>query len=136
MRKWMDPLVGLALLAILVLGGLMIRNLNSDAREISLKGELAMRGQTISTEEGCIACHTIDGSPGIGPTWLGMLGRTETLSDGSSIIVDEEYFRESIRYPAKKQVEGYPNVMLRYFMKDDEIEALIEFTRQLSEPPP
>lgn len=132
MRRWTDWVVGLALIAILVFGGIMIRELNSDAREVSLMGEQAMRGQAISTEEGCIACHTVDGSPGIGPTWLGMFGREETLIDGSTIIVDEEYFWESIRYPAEKQVEGYPNVMVRYYLSDEKVEDLIEFARQLS----
>lgn len=132
MGKWMHVSVGVILCAILVSGAILIRQLNDDAIELEFTSELAQRGQSISTDEGCIACHTLDGSPGIGPTWLNMFGRTETLVDGSTIIVNEVYFRESIRYPERKVVEGYPNVMLPYFLTEEDVEALIEFARQLA----
>ena len=131
MKLWTHILVGLVLITILGFGSKLIFNLNTDARELELSGELAMRGQTVSTEEGCIACHTVDGSAGIGPTWLGMFGRTETLDDGSTVIIDEAYFKESIKQPSAKLVAGYPNVMLRYFLSEDDLEALMEFARQL-----
>lgn len=61
---------------------------------------------------GCIGCHSLDGSPGAGPTWLGIIGREEPLADGTTVIVDEEYIRNSILNPNDQIVEGYqPNVM-------------------------
>jgi cytochrome c oxidase subunit 2 len=61
---------------------------------------------------GCIGCHSIDGSPGAGPTWLGAYGREEMLDDGSSVTVLEDYIRESILLPNEKIVDGYqPNLM-------------------------
>lgn len=132
-RIWLDLTVGVLLTSMLVLGSIYIYRLNNDARELALTSELALRGQRISTDLGCVACHTLDGSLGVGPSWLGMWGKTETLTDGRTIVVDEAYFRESLREPPRKVVQGYPNVMLRYFLEDEDILALIEFAKSLSD---
>ncbi len=61
---------------------------------------------------GCAACHSIDGSVGVGPTWLGIYGREELLTDGSSVTVLEDYINESILMPNEKVVDGFqPNLM-------------------------
>ena len=61
---------------------------------------------------GCIGCHSVDGTPGAGPTWLGIYGREELLDDGSSVTVLEEYIRNSILLPNEDIVEGFqPNLM-------------------------
>lgn len=132
-RLWLDLSVSFILVALLIGGGMLIYQLNFDAMEVSVDSTAAQLGQEISTEEGCIACHTVDGSLGVGPSWQGMIGRIETLDDGSSIVVDEEYFRESVRYAKRKMVDGYPNVMPSYFMDEEEIDALFAFASQLSQ---
>jgi len=131
-RLWLDILVGVTLSSMVLFGSVWIYRLNNDAREQQLDNALAMRGQQVSKELGCIACHTVDGSPGVGPSWLGMWGRTETLTDGSTVVVDEPYFRESLVQPARKLVVNYPNAMLRYFPPEEDLQALFEFARQLS----
>jgi len=133
-RRWLDITVGVLLSSLLLFGSLYIIRLNNDSRDQQLNNELAMRGQQLSTQRGCVACHTVDGSVGIGPSWKGMMGRTEVTRNGTVVVVDEEYFRESLSDPARKQVAGYPNVMSRYFLEEDEIVALLEFARQLSQP--
>ena len=130
-RIWLDIAVGVVLVSMLVFGSIGIYRLNNDARERELSSVLAQQGQTLSTDLGCVACHTVDGSPGVGPSWQGMWGRTETLANGETVIVDETYFRESIRMPPRQMVAGYPNVMLPYFLEEEEIMALMEFAKQL-----
>jgi cytochrome c oxidase subunit 2 len=132
-RIWLDIAVGIVLVSMLVFGSIGIYRLNNDAREREMASALAQQGQTLSTGLGCVACHTVDGSPGVGPSWQGMWGRTETLTNGNTVVVDEAYFRESLIDPPRKMVAGYPNVMLRYFLEEEEIVALMEFARQLSE---
>ena len=131
-RRWLDVTVGVLLSSLLLFGSLYIIRLNNDSREQQFDNELAMRGQRVSTEQGCVACHTVDGSLGIGPSWTGMMGRTEVMRSGTVVTVDEAYFRESLTDPSRKQVASYPNVMSRYFLEEDEIVALLEFARQLS----
>ena len=133
-RRWLDITVGALLSSLLLFGSLYIVRLNNDSREQQLDNELAMKGQRVSTERGCVACHTVDGSVGIGPTGKGMMGKQEFMRSGTVVVVDEAYFRESLSDPARKQVANYPNVMSRYFLEEDEIEALLEFARQLSQP--
>ena len=108
-RIWLDLGVSVFLLGLLIFGGMLIYELNFDAMEVDIDDALAQRGQEISTEKGCIACHTVDGSPGVGPSWMGMFGRVETLDDDSSQIVDELYFRESIHRQAKAFCDVCPN---------------------------
>lgn len=69
-------------------------------------------GRKLAQENGCLACHSVDGSKLIGPTWLGIFGREEALADGSSVVVNEEYIIESIRDPAAKIVAGFENVLM------------------------
>ncbi len=61
---------------------------------------------------GCVACHTLDGNPGVGPTWQGLYGRQEQLADGSTITVDDQYIVNSILHPNDQIVSGFqPNLM-------------------------
>jgi len=132
-QKWMHIAVGIVLVSILVVGlTLIIRTVNSDLDIPDLDTDLAMRGLEIAQDNGCVVCHTLDGSVGIGPTWLGMYGKTETLVDGSTVVVDDDYIIESISNPDAKQVQGYEKLMVRYFLQPEEIQALLEFTRQLA----
>lgn len=86
------------------------------------------RGQALVAANGCAACHTINGAPGIGPTWFGLLGRTEQLTDGSTVVVDEEYIHESIAAPQAKIVAGFENqLMPTYGFTDEEIADIIAY---------
>jgi mono/diheme cytochrome c family protein len=134
-RIWLDLAVGVFLLSLLGFGSVGIYHLNEDARELQLSSELAMRGQELSRSLGCIACHTVDGSLGVGPSWQGMWGETRMLANGNEVLVDEAYFRRSLREPERDLVAGYPNVMLRYFLDDEEIQALMAFAQSLASTP-
>jgi cytochrome c oxidase subunit 2 len=81
---------------------------------------------------GCVACHSLDGAPLTGPSWKGIWGRTETMTDGSQVKVDENYARESILEPASKIVKGFQPVMppFKGVLNDKEIEALIAFMKE------
>lgn len=89
-------------------------------------------GQIVAERNACAACHSIDGTKNVGPTWKGLFGRTESMTDGSSLVVDEAYIAESIRNPSLKIVAGYDNAMTPYdFLSDDEINALIAYIKTI-----
>ncbi|MFN2190118.1 MAG: cytochrome c oxidase subunit II [Candidatus Promineifilaceae bacterium] len=73
------------------------------------------RGQQWATEFGCSGCHSIDGSVGAGPTWLGLFGTEAHLVDGSTVTVDEEYIRKSILNPSIQLVDGFADAMPKDF---------------------
>jgi len=96
----------------------------------------AERGQTWSVEFGCSACHSADGSVVVGPTWLGVFGSTETLDDGSTVTVDEDYIRQSILEPESQLVAGYANVMPQNYreqLTDEQIDDIIAYIQSLAE---
>ena len=133
MKNKMHVLVGTILISMLVVGlTWIIITVNSDMQIPELDNALAERGLELAQSNGCVACHSLDGGIGIGPTWLGMYGKTETLKDGSTVVVDEDYIIESIVRPDARQVQGFENLMVRYFLSPEDLQALVEFTRQLS----
>lgn len=90
------------------------------------------RGQALVAANGCAACHSINGAAGIGPTWLGLFGRTETLTDGSTVVVDEDYIHESIEAPQAKIVAGFENqLMPTYNFTDEQIADIIAYIKTL-----
>ncbi len=88
-------------------------------------------GKKLLEKHGCLVCHSLDGSRKIGPTFKGLFGsRVRVLVEGTLITVtaDEAYLKESIIKPAVKVVEGFPPIMpVVPDLKDEEIEALVEF---------
>ena len=72
---------------------------------------------------GCVACHSLDGAPGVGPTWQGLYGRQEELEDGGTVTVDDPYITTSIIDPNAQITAGYlPNLMPQNYA--DQIAAL------------
>lgn len=95
---------------------------------------LDVLGATLHKSKGCVACHSVDGSTGTGPSWLGVWGATEKFKDGGSVVVDENYIRESILEPGKHVVEGFSNQMPSFQSQitDREILSLSIYIRSLS----
>ncbi len=110
---------------------------NEKIAELSMGDDvpLPVLGKKLYKKQGCFSCHSIDGTDLVGPSWLGIYGQTREFDDGTSVIADDNYIRESIVYPAKKVVKGYPNVMNSYagLLDDREINALIEYIKSLKE---
>ena len=53
------------------------------ARGRAAAAELVAQGQRAGAgARAASACHSVDGTPGVGPTWKGLFGKTETLVDG------------------------------------------------------
>jgi cytochrome c oxidase subunit II len=96
--------------------------------------DLATEGERIAARKGCLQCHTLDGRRHIGPSFKDLWGATETLADGSNVLVDGAYLTESIIEPNDKLVSGYPPVMPSYRGAIDppETAAILELLRSLS----
>jgi cytochrome c oxidase subunit 2 len=90
-------------------------------------------GQKLAESAGCFKCHSTDGSPHIGPTWLDMYMRKETLQNGQVQLADEAYITESMMDPKAKQVKGYQLVMPSYHgrLEGPESAAIVEYIKSL-----
>lgn len=99
--------------------------------------DLVARGQTVAQSNGCLGCHSIDGSQMVGPTWKDAYGSDVSLESGETVAYDEEYTRNSIRNPNEQIHEGYQaNIMQPYGesrISEDELQALIAYIESLSE---
>lgn len=91
-------------------------------------------GEKLYASNGCVACHSVDGSVAPGPTWQGIFGRQGSFVDGGNYVADENYIRESILQPQAHIVAGYAAVnMPPYRLSDRQIDAIIAYMRTLSE---
>ena len=92
-------------------------------------------GARLAKEKGCLACHSLDGSRGVGPTFKGLYhSRVAVWQNGTrlTVVADDDYLRESIRRPAAKIVAGFQPVMPTFpDLKDEEVEALVEFVEAI-----
>jgi cytochrome c oxidase subunit II len=97
-------------------------------------GGLADQGKELYSSKGCVACHSVDGKPGgVGPTYKGLYGSKKEFTDGSSVVADENYLRESILLSDAKIVKGYAPAMPIYRgqLEDEEVSALIDYIKSL-----
>lgn len=94
---------------------------------------LATRGATLFRERGCSGCHGANASVHA-PDLDGIYGRPVHLSDGSTVIVDNMYLRDSILLPDKQIVAGYAPIMPSFEgqLSEDDLLALIAYLKSTS----
>jgi len=107
--------------------------LKSSGEAVSQDQPLDEFGASLYTAKGCNACHSLDGSTVIGPTWQQLYGSERTFTDGTSAVADDNYIRESIVNPQTKIVTGFQPVMPTYsgLLSDRELNAIIEYIKSL-----
>ncbi len=100
-------------------------------------GAVPMPGLGILRRNGCIACHSLDGSSIVGPTFKGVFGHEVTVVvDGKEqkVTVDEGYVRESILEPNVKIVKGYQRGLMQSYkdlLTDEDIQAITDYLKTL-----
>lgn len=116
-------------------------NIQGSAVPIPMADVAAVDAPPASVEEGrrvagflgCVACHTPDGTKGLGPTWKSAYGATRPLADGTTVEVDEAYLRESILTPGAKIAQGFENGMPTYagVASEAQIASLVLYIKSL-----
>jgi cytochrome c oxidase subunit 2 len=65
------------------------------------------RGRVLASQFQCIVCHDVSGSgAGTAPSFKGLAGSTVKLADGTTVVADDAYLRESITQPNAKSSTG------------------------------
>ncbi len=95
----------------------------------------AEAGALLVRQKGCNACHSIDGTRLVGPSFKGVFGHQVPLAAGGTVLADENYIRQSILEPNAHVVQGFPPVMPTYQgrIKDAEIAAIIDYMKTLKD---
>ena len=96
----------------------------------------AHEGAELVQKKGCVACHSIDGTPKIGPTLKGVFGKKQiVLRSGkeAEVTVDAAFIRQKLLEPEKERVKGYPPIMpsQKGQLNEAEIGEIIEYLRSL-----
>ena len=91
----------------------------------------ASGGRELLENNGCTACHSLDGSAQIGPTFKGLYGSRRTLTNGSVVVADDAYIRESIEKPDVKVSKGFEPNMPSMPVAPADIQAMIDYIRTL-----
>jgi cytochrome c oxidase subunit 2 len=100
------------------------------------EGGQVAQGRALANGKGCVACHSIDGSTRVGPTWKSLFGKTENMRDGSTALVDDAYLGAFIRDPQARGVKGFAPVMPKIPLTDEEVAALVAYIKSLGPTPP
>jgi cytochrome c oxidase subunit 2 len=84
-------------------------------------------------QKGCATCHSIDGTRGQGPSWKGIYGKMEKMSDGQSYLVDDAYLQESMMQPNAKVVASFEPIMPSFqgLLHPQDIRGLIAYIKTL-----
>jgi len=92
-----------------------------------------VRGAKLYVQKGCTTCHSLDGSPKVGPSWKGLFGNTRTFADGTSATADENYLRQSILEPNAHIVQGFAPAMPTFqgSLKDQQLSDLIAYIKSV-----
>jgi len=96
------------------------------------------RGLELLRKNGCVACHSSDGSKQIGPTYLGSYGEKIIVITGGNeneVVVDDDYIRKSIIDPNADVVKGYSKGLMTSYkdlLTEEEINEIINFIKVLN----
>ncbi len=94
---------------------------------------MAEAGEELFAELGCASCHQ-DGDSGRGPTLVGLSGSVVEMSDGSRVLADAAYLRESILRPQARVRAGYQGIMPSFqgLVAEDQVLELIAYIESLT----
>lgn len=85
-------------------------------------------GEQLYKDFSCSNCHK-DVDDMRAPSLNGLFGRKRTFNDGTSMIADQEYIRQSLLNPGLNVVKGYNVTMQPYTFSEEQILAIGEYLR-------
>jgi cytochrome c oxidase subunit 2 len=91
-------------------------------------------GLQVMRAKGCLACHSVDGKPMVGPTLKGHFGRkVEVLIAGKvhEETVTEGHLRTAILKPKDQLLKGYPPAMPAITLAPQELSEVIAYLKTL-----
>ena len=105
---------------------------------VPVTAALVAQGRSLYQNDGCSACHSLTGSPGVGPTWKALAGSQVRLANGQTVTATDAYLAAKIADPRRTTVAGFPTgVMAAAIAGDDlaskanQIRALVAFIKSL-----
>jgi cytochrome c oxidase subunit II len=100
-------------------------------------GKVILPGLGIIRKNGCIACHSLDGSRIVGPSFKSIYGQKTTVlvkDKEQQVTVDDNYILESIYEPDAKIVKGFQKGLMKPYkdlVTKEEIKQITEYLKSL-----
>jgi len=98
-------------------------------------GDPVARGAELAQQQGCLGCHSVDGSRRVGPSLKGVYGQPRVVTRNGekvNVIADDDYLAKAIREPSIEIVDGYPPAMPSYGqVSDADVQALLKWLESL-----
>lgn len=94
-------------------------------------------GYLLLRNTGCFACHSIDGSKLVGPTFKNLYGSERTVMAGNiqkTVVANDEYIKNSIFDPASEVVAGFGKGIMKSYsnvLKESDIQIIIDYIKSL-----
>lgn len=141
MSSWAEAVLAFVVVlgfgaALFLFTGEPIGGESSDAtRPMAVDQEAAIRGQMTAESAGCLLCHTVDGTPGSGPTLRSVAGSSRPLASGETVVADDAYLFASIVDPGAQVVAGFDAIMPPDYaetLTEGEVEDIVEYIKSLS----
>jgi cytochrome c oxidase subunit 2 len=98
-------------------------------------GNATSDGEQLFNRLACNTCHLgPDESTGRGPFLHSIYGKEQPLASGETVVVDDDYIRESILVPTAKVAAGFAPVMPTYKgqVNEEQIIQLISYIKSLN----
>jgi cytochrome c oxidase subunit II len=95
-------------------------------------------GYLLIRNTGCIACHSVDGTKLVGPSFKGLYGSSRVVTkNGSQVTVtaDETYIKNSIYNPDSEVVTGFPKGIMKSYkdlLKEADLKTIAEYLKTLN----
>lgn len=111
---------------------LLIDYFRQEAQPAAPKGP---SGAELVQIQGCLGCHSTDGTPRVGPSFKGINNRAILVKrDGKEveILADEAYLKRAITDPQAEVVKGFEPMMPPYpQLTEEELHAIVEYLEAL-----
>lgn len=94
------------------------------------------QGRELMEQEGCLSCHSTDGSPMVGPTLKDIWNRKVTVmvnGKEQEMVSDRAYLVEALVKPNDKLVKGYDPIMPAYeSFTPEQTDAMMTYMQTIS----
>ncbi len=106
-------------------------------RIIAAESNPGAAGRRLIEVNGCVACHSSDGSKLVGPSFKGLYEHEQkVMANGElkSVIADNDYIMKSIYEPDAEIVEGYRKgqmVSYKNQLTDQEVQQIIDYLKTI-----
>ena len=95
-------------------------------------------GYLLIRNTGCIACHSLDGSRLVGPSFKGLFGKERVVTSAAGqvkVTADENYIKNSIYAPDLQVVLGFNKGLMKSYkekLKEADVKTITDYIKTLN----